>query len=77
MFTKTTIALATALVLAAGSAALANEIDTAPNATQSDRDWRDAHGLGQKQMGNAGTSYGYFGSQQDDVSQSGKKNRTR
>jgi hypothetical protein len=76
MFTKTTIALATALILSAGSAALANDIDTAPNATQSERDWRYEHGLGEKHMGNAGTSYGYFGSQQDDVL-SGKKNRNR
>jgi hypothetical protein len=76
MFTKTTIALATALILSAGSAALANDIDTAPNATQSERDWRYEHGLGEKHMGNAGTSYGYFGSQQDDVLP-GKKNRNR
>ena len=76
MFTSTKIDLATALILAASSAARANDIDTAPNATQTDRDWRDAHGLGQKQMGNADTSYSYFGSQQDDVS-SGKKNRNR
>jgi hypothetical protein len=76
MFTNTKIALAAALVFGAASAALANEIETNPSEAQSAREWREF--LGQKHMGNTGTSYGYFASpaQQDD-SQSGKKSRNR
>jgi hypothetical protein len=76
MSTSTKILLAAALILGPASAVLANEVDTAPNAAQSERDWKD-YLQSQKHMGNAGTSYGSFGSQQDDVSQSGKKNRNR
>ena len=75
MFINTKIALAAALILGSASAALANDIDTAPNAAQSERDWKESLGQNQKRMGNAGASYGYFGSQQDDFSQSGKKTR--
>jgi hypothetical protein len=46
MFTNTKIALATALVLGAASAALANDIDVNPSSTQSAREW--AQYLGQK-----------------------------
>jgi hypothetical protein len=78
MLTNTKIALATALILGAASAALANDIDVNPSTAQSVREWQENLGQNQKHMGNAGTSYGYFGSQsQDDVSQSGKKNRNR
>ena len=77
MFSKTKIALAAALILGAGSAALANDIETNPSTAQSIREWNEYLGQNQKHTGNAGTSYGYFGSQQDDSSQSGKKNRNR
>jgi hypothetical protein len=76
MITYTKIALATALVLGAASSALANDIDVNPSTAQSVREWQEYLGQNQKHMGNAGTSYGYFGSQ-DDLSQSGKKNRNR
>jgi hypothetical protein len=75
MFTNTKIALAAALVLGAASAALANDIETNPSTAQSEREWKEYLGQSQKHKGNAGASYGYFGSQQDDLSQSGKKNR--
>ena len=77
MFTNTKIALAAALMLGSASAALANEIETNPSTAQSVREWQEF--LGQKHMGNAGTSYGYFASpaQQQDDSQSGKKSRNR
>ena len=74
MITSTKIALAAALILGAASAALANEVETNPSTAQSEREWKEYLGQSQKHMGNAGTSYGYFGSQQDD---SGRKNRNR
>jgi hypothetical protein len=77
MFTNTKIALAAVLVFGAASAALANESESNPSTAQSVREWNEYLGQSQKHMGNAGTSYGYFGSQQDDLSQSGKKNRNR
>jgi hypothetical protein len=77
MITNTKIALAAALILGAASAAKANDIDVNPSTAQSVREWNEDHGQTQKHMGNSGTSYGYFGSQQDDLSQSGKKNRNR
>ena len=77
MNATTKIALAAALVLGAASAARANDIETNPSAAQSEREWKEYLGQGQKHMGNAGASYGYFGSQQDDSSQSGRKSRTR
>jgi hypothetical protein len=78
MNTTTKIALAAALVLGAASAARANDIETNPSSAQSAREWSEYLGQSQKHMGNAGTSYGYFGSaaQQDD-GQSGKRNRNR
>jgi hypothetical protein len=57
MLTKTKIALATALILGTASAALANDIETNPSAAQSAREWREF--LGQKQIGNAGSAFGY------------------
>ena len=77
MFSNTKIALATALILGAASAARANDIDVNPSTAQSVREWNEYLGHSQKHMGNAGNSYGYFGSQQDDLSESGKKTRTR
>jgi len=77
MFTKTTIALATLLVLGAGSAALAGDVNYDVSATQAERDWNDYLGQNQKHMGKGSTGNGTFGWQQDDLSQSGKKNRTR
>jgi hypothetical protein len=76
MFINTKIALAAALILGAGSAALANDIETNPSTAQSEREWQEYQSQGQRHMGNAGTTYGYFGSrlQQDDL-QSGKRNR--
>jgi hypothetical protein len=76
MFTNTKIALATALIFGAASVALANDIETNPSTAQSTKEWNEYLGQSQKHMSNAGTSYGYFGSQ-DDLSQSGKKNRNR
>jgi hypothetical protein len=76
MISTKRFALATALILAAGSAALANDIETNPSTSQSVREWQEFLGQNQKHMGNAGTSYGYFGLQ-DELSQSGKKSRDR
>jgi hypothetical protein len=79
MFTNTKIALAAALILGCGSAALANDIETNPSTAQSVREWNEYLGQSQKHMGNAGVGYGYFASPngQEDPSQSGKKNRNR
>ncbi len=65
----TKIALAAALVLGAASAVLANDIETNPSTVQSVREWQEFQSQGQRHIGNAGTSYGYFGSpmQQDDL----------
>jgi hypothetical protein len=80
MFTKTTIALATALVLGAAPAALASAgenaeggFDTLSNG-QSAETWKPAL---QNYMGNGGNDNGYFASptQQEDLGQSGKKRR--
>jgi hypothetical protein len=78
MFTNAKIALAAALILGAGSAALANDIETNPSTAQSEREWQAYLGQPQKHLGNAGASYGYFGSsvQQDDL-KSGKRSRNR
>jgi hypothetical protein len=76
MFTNTKVALAAVLILGAASAALANDIETSPSTAQSTREWNEYLGQSQKHMGNASNSYGYFGSQ-DDLSQSGKRNRNR
>jgi len=52
MLTKTKIVLAAALLLSAGSAVLANDIETNPSTAQSAREWQDylgqnpSHGLG-------------------------------
>jgi hypothetical protein len=78
--TTTKIALAAALVIGAASAALANDIETNPSTIQSVREWQEYQSQGQSQrhMGNAGTSYGYFGSpvQQNDL-QLGKRSRSQ
>jgi hypothetical protein len=78
MFTNTKIALAAALILGAGSAALANDIETNPSTAQSEREWREYLGQTQKHVDNsAGASYGYFGSPaQPNDRQSGKRSRT-
>ena len=47
MFSKTKLVIATALVLGAASAALANDIETNPSEAQSAREW--AQYLGQQQ----------------------------
>jgi hypothetical protein len=77
MITKTKIALASAIILGAASAALANDIETNPSEAQSAREWREFLGQNQKHMGNVGTSYGHSASptQQEDDSRSGKKSR--
>jgi hypothetical protein len=41
MLTNTKIALAVALLLSAGSAVLANDIETNPSTAQSAREWQD------------------------------------
>jgi hypothetical protein len=72
MFTKTKIALAAALVLGSGVAALANEIETNPSTAQSDREW--ATFLGKTDLSNPGTAYGYSGVHQRELN---KKNSGR
>jgi hypothetical protein len=73
MITSTKIALAAALILGAGAAALANDIETNPSTAQSVREWQEFQG--QRHMSNDGSSYGYVApTQQEDVSQ-GKKSR--
>jgi hypothetical protein len=76
MTTTAKIALAAALVLGAGSAVLANDIETNPSTGQSVREWQDYLAQSQKHSGSA--SYGYAGSQtqQDDV-QPGKRSHNR
>jgi hypothetical protein len=71
MFTTSKIALAAALIFGAGSAALANDIETNPSTAQSEREWQSYLGQNAGQhMGNGGTAYGYFASpsQQEGVS---------
>ena len=63
MFTKTKIALAAAIVLSSGVAALANDIDTSPSAAQSEREW--AEFLGKSHMSNPANAYGYVVQQRD------------
>jgi hypothetical protein len=63
MLAKTTIALAAALMVGGASAALANDIDESASAAQVARESR-ANQLpwwwnGQKQIGNAGSAYGF------------------
>ena len=41
MLTKTKIVLAAALLLSAGSAVLANDIETSPSTAQSAREWQE------------------------------------
>jgi hypothetical protein len=79
MINNTKIALAAALVLGAASTALANDIETSPSTAQSTREWAEFLGQSPKQTRNAGDSYGYVVSptQQQNGSQSGKKNRRR
>jgi hypothetical protein len=63
MLTKTTIALAAALMVGGASAALANDIDESASAAQVARESRGNQlpwwWNGQKQIGNAGTAYGF------------------
>jgi hypothetical protein len=78
MFTNTKIALAVALVLGAGSAALANDIETNPSTAQSVREWQEFLGQNQNRnhMGNGGTAFGYYGSpslQQDQPRKKGSR----
>jgi hypothetical protein len=77
MNTNTKIALAAALILGASSAARANDIETSPSGAQSEREWQEFLGQSHKHMSNSATGLGYYASptQQDDVSQSGRKNR--
>jgi hypothetical protein len=78
MLTNTKLVLAAAIILGAASAALANDIETNPSEAQSAREWRDflAQGQNHNHMG-GGTGDGYFASptQQEDLSQSGRKSR--
>jgi hypothetical protein len=78
MSTHTKTALAAALILGAGSAALANDIGTDPSTAQSTREWQEYMNHPEKHTGDVGSSYGYFAapSQQDDF-QSSKKGRNR
>ena len=74
MITNTKIALASALILGAASAAMANDIETNPSSAQSVREWQESQG--QRHMGNDGTSYYAAPTQQEELSQ-GKKSRNR
>jgi hypothetical protein len=62
MFSNTKMFLAAALILGAGSAALANDIDTNPSTAQSVREWQEFVGHGPSHMGNSAGAYGYNGS---------------
>jgi hypothetical protein len=79
MFTNTKLAFATALMLGAASAALANDIETNPSTAQSVREWQEYLGQNPNHMRGAGTSYGYVGSPGEHVdnSQSGKRSHKR
>jgi hypothetical protein len=77
MSKMTKIALATALTLGAASATLANDIETSPSTAQSVREWQEYLGQNQRHTGNTGAHDTYFASptQQEDLSQSGKRSR--
>jgi hypothetical protein len=88
MFTNRKIALAAALILGASSVALAsNENDNSVSGTQAAREmhgnplpwWWNSSEEGRSSFGKAGDAYGYVASptQQEDLSQRGKKNRNR
>lgn len=76
MFPITKIAIATALVFGAASAALANDVETNPSTAQSVREWNEYQGQSHKHMGNVGTGYGSSAKYDDDF-QSTKRNRNR
>jgi hypothetical protein len=63
MFSYTKIALAAALILGAGSAALAgNDRDDSVSAAQAEREWKDwQQGLYQQHMSTGKDTYGYMG----------------
>jgi hypothetical protein len=72
MLTKTTIALAAALMVGGASVALANDIDESASAAQVARESR-ANQLpwwwnGQKQIGHAGSAYGFVPQNQNAAS---------
>jgi hypothetical protein len=72
MLSKTTIALAAALMVGGASVALANDIDESASAAQVARESR-ANQLpwwwnGQKQIGNAGSAYGFVPQNQNAAS---------
>ena len=71
MFTKTTIAIAAAIALGSGVAALANEIETNPSTAQSDREWQDFLNQGRGHMGNPTTSYGFAAGQEQSLRKKG------
>jgi hypothetical protein len=79
MLTTTKIAFATALILGAGSAALANDIDVNPSSAQSAREWAEYMSRTPKHTDNAGNSYGYFAvpTQEENGPRSGKKSSNR
>jgi hypothetical protein len=77
MITSTKIALATAPVLGAASAALANDIETNPSTAQSTREWAEFLGQSPKQTRKAGDSYGYVASPTQQSSQPGRRSRGR
>jgi hypothetical protein len=75
MLTKTTIALAALLMVGGASAALANDIDESASAAQVARESRGNQlpwwWNGQKQINNAGSSYGFV-PQNQNVPSSGR-----
>jgi hypothetical protein len=83
MFTNTKIALATVLILSAGSAALANDIDVNPSGAQAEREmhgnplpwWWNSPVERRGSFGDAGNAYGYIATpkQLEGLSQSSKK----
>jgi hypothetical protein len=61
ILTKTTIALAAALMLGGATAALANDIDESASSAQAAREWQQY--LNQKapsHLTNAGAAYGFY-----------------
>jgi hypothetical protein len=61
MHTRTKIILAAALVFTGAGTALANDLENNASPSQIEREWAESHGRGY--VGNSGTAYGFYGSQ--------------
>ncbi len=85
MFTNARIAFAAALILGAGSAALANDIDVNASGAQAAREmhgnplpwWWNSSIEGRGGFGNAGNAYGYVATPTRQEGQSSKKGRNQ